>query len=135
MQFQTDDVIGALKRAVALNGAGHKQPRWMGYGPSGETPKTVEPGDHDSGSCRYASPVDATPSCIVGWAIFNLSRQAFHAIAEENGSASGTLLVLQEQGFEFSDNAKRLLIDAQSEADAGAPWGVAVERALTRLLK
>lgn len=129
----TDDVISALKKAIQVQGDGHKQPRFQDYKP-GEMPKMLDPGDGD-GACRYGDPLTGQPSCIVGWALFNINRDIFHQFAEVDGWAGKLLDDIEKSNVaSFSPPARALLENTQSRADEGKTWRESVDYGLTRLV-
>ena len=108
--------IDLLNKAVKINGEDYIYPG----------AKTI--------SCYYAK--DGAPSCIVGYAISNLSADLFSKLAayenNEGPSEMGEMYksFLKGEGVEMTDEALAIWKAAQTEQDMGARWGSAVSFAI-----
>lgn len=113
MQIITyEDALRALNEAVKDRGYDYVYPR------------------EKRGACYNV--FEGKPDCIVGWVLIHLGVpiEWFEPDTRDNDDVADTCKNLLAQSmFEFTEDAKRLLADAQHDQDSGSTWGVAVTRA------
>ena len=91
------------------------------------------PGDK-LGSCLNTSADGKEPGCLVGNVFHRLGVPLEWLFTPEiiNNSAGGVISALrQREEYEFDEKSYKLLAEAQSLQDQGAPWGQALTNAIS----
>jgi hypothetical protein len=106
-----DEAVSLLDRAVAEKGADY-----------------VYPDDEKQGNkfgfpqCQYRTE-DDKPSCIIGY-VGN-----YLGVLDQFSEGEPGVSVLRDAGYTFDYRTDDLLNEAQSQQDAGMPWGKSVDAA------
>lgn len=100
----------ALEKVVAEKGENYVYPRYL-----------------NNMQCVYAEVVggEVVPSCIVGYAINEISHELFEKLAEEE-IESGGMEANDIRWVQIEEEARDALRAAQAKQDAGKTWGEAL---------
>ena len=121
--FTLEDVMREMRKAVKLKGADYVYEK---------VPLSQEEVGNDAG-CAYGD-LDGNPSCLVGYVIYALDKEAFNLIHEREADVGESFPVLdavatldrQVGSNSFSEDAIDALCRAQLRQDQGEPWGDAL---------
>ncbi|RZU36030.1 hypothetical protein EV284_3513 [Streptomyces sp. BK022] len=115
VEITLDEAKSLLARAVEERGAGYTYQML-----------TID----EQSLCAYFDPKTKAPSCIVGQ-VLAYKGVTYDDLAGQEVNTYANIEALNDQGVVKVDNDTQALLEiAQSEQDAGMPWGRAVEEAL-----